>query len=61
MTKFILSDPHGVAYIRVPLLTPSRSGLTPLRRGGYDKSDLSEVLSRFSSTTFLYYDCNLSF
>ncbi len=33
MTKFILSDPQGVEYIRVPLLTPSRSGLTPLRRG----------------------------
>ena len=42
------------------IASPSRSGLTPLRRGGYDKSDLSEVLSRLSSTSFLYYDHKLS-
>ena len=35
-----LSDPQGVDYIRATLGTPSRSGLMPLRLGGYDKSDL---------------------
>lgn len=27
--RMTMSDPQGGEYIRVPLLTPSRSGLTP--------------------------------
>ena len=38
-----LSDPQGVVYVCWRCFTPGRSGFA-LRLGGYDKSDLSEVL-----------------
>ena len=39
------SDPQGVVGNGWASFTPSRSGLTPLRRGGYNKSDLlAEVI-----------------
>ncbi len=40
---------YNVPYI----YSPGRSGFA-LRRGGYNKSDLSEVLSRLSSTSYPY-------
>ena len=40
---------YNVPYI----YSPGRSGFA-LRRGGYNKSGLSEVLSRLSSTSYPY-------
>ena len=39
-----MSDPQGGEYIRVPLLTPSRSGLCPSDLCLFN-TDLSEVLN----------------
>ena len=49
-----LSDPQGVEYIRVLLLTPSRSGIRPSRGYALEKKVFHLILDLYSSIELTY-------
>ena len=49
MSNTLLSDPQGVEIVYYTFIPPVVRA-TPSDNGGYDKSDLSEVLIPLSST-----------